>query len=112
MLSDFTILGGQDLQRPVLLVGWTRHAISEISVHDLATGQRLGDVPLPGLGSVGSLATHLTGGHEIWFTYTDSVTPAAMHRYDARTGETTLWASTPGAAIVPDGKHASQDFQL
>jgi prolyl oligopeptidase len=104
VLSDFTILDGQDLRRPVLLVGWTRHAISEISVHDLATGARLGDVPLPGLGSVGSLAAHPTGGHEIWFTYTDSVTPVAVHRYDARTGETTLWANTPGTAIVPDVK--------
>ncbi len=102
VLSNFTILDGKDLQRPVVLVGWIRHAISEISVHDLATGKRLGDVPLPGLGSVGSLVAHPTGSHEAWFTYTDSVTPVAVHRYDARTGETTPWASTPGATIVPD----------
>jgi prolyl oligopeptidase len=102
VLSDFTILDGQELQRPVLLVSWIRQAMSEISVHDLVTGERLGDVPLPGLGSVGSLAARPTGGHEAWFTYTDSVSPVAVHRYDARTGETTLWANAPGAAIVPD----------
>jgi prolyl oligopeptidase len=104
VLSDFTILDGQDLQRPVLLVGWTRQAISEISVHDLGTGERLGDVPLPGLGSVGSLAAHPAGGHEAWFTYTDSVTPVTVHRYDARTGHTTPWATATGAATVPDVK--------
>ena len=37
--------------RPLLLAGWTRHAISEITVHDLATGQQTGTVPLPGLGT-------------------------------------------------------------
>jgi prolyl oligopeptidase len=104
VLRDFTILDGHDLQRPIILVGWTRHAISEVSIHDLATGHRLSDVPLPGLGSVGSLTAHPTGGHETWFTYTDSVTPVAVHHYDARTGETTRWTSTPDITIVPDIK--------
>jgi prolyl oligopeptidase len=102
VLSNFTILDGQDLQQPVLLVVWIRHAISEISVHDLATGKRLGDVPLPGLGSIGSLTAHPTGGHEAWFTYTDSVNPVAVHRYDARTGQTTLWATATDTAAVSD----------
>jgi prolyl oligopeptidase len=51
VLSNFTILDGQDLQRFVLLVSWTRYAINKISVHNLATGERLSGVPLPGLGS-------------------------------------------------------------
>jgi prolyl oligopeptidase len=102
VLSDFTILDGQDLRRPLLLVRWTRRAISEISIHDLATGERLGDVPLPGLGSVGSLAVHSRGGHEVWFTYTDSITPVAVHRYDACTGETTLWASAANTVEMPN----------
>jgi prolyl oligopeptidase len=102
VLSDFIILDGQDLPRPVLLVSWTRHAISELSSHDLATGKRLGDVPLPGLGSIGSLTAHPTGGHETWFTYTDSVTPVAVHRYDARTGQTTLWTTATDTAVASD----------
>lgn len=102
ILGSFTILDGPDLERPVLLVSWIRHAISEISVHDLATGERLGEVSLPGLGSVGSMSAHPAGGHEMWFTYTDSITPVAVHRYDARTGETTLWVGAPGAATVPE----------
>jgi prolyl oligopeptidase len=102
VLSDFAILDGPELDRPVLLAGWTRHAISEITVHDLATGKRLGDVPTPGLGSIGGIVEHPDGGHEAWFGYTDNVTPGSIQRYDARTGETTLWASAPGTVDVPD----------
>ncbi|MFD0687716.1 prolyl oligopeptidase family serine peptidase [Actinomadura fibrosa] len=100
VLTDFAILDGLD--RPVLLAGWTRHAISEITVHDLGTGERLGTVPTPGLGSIGGIIERPEGGHEAWFGYTDNVTPSSVLRYDARTGETTLWASAPGAVEVPE----------
>ncbi|MFD1541427.1 prolyl oligopeptidase family serine peptidase [Nonomuraea guangzhouensis] len=99
VLSDFAIL--DDLDRPVMLVGWTRHAISEITVHDLATGERIGEVPAPGLGSIGGIAERPEGGYEAWFGYTDNTTPPTIQRYDARTGETTLWAASPGAVDVP-----------
>ncbi|MDF5758747.1 prolyl oligopeptidase family serine peptidase [Spongiactinospora sp. TRM90649] len=99
VLSDFAIL--DDLASPVLLAGWTRHAISEITVHDLATGARTGEVPLPGLGTIGGIVERPDGGHEAWFGYTDNTTPPTIQRYDARTGETTLWASSPGAVNVP-----------
>ncbi|WP_188192277.1 prolyl oligopeptidase family serine peptidase [Nonomuraea sp. SYSU D8015] len=100
VLSDFAIL--DDLERPVMLVGWTRHAISEITVHDLETGERIGEVPTPGLGTIGGIAERPEGGHEAWFGYTDNTTPPTIQRYDARTGETTLWASSPGAVEVPE----------
>ncbi|MFF5113054.1 prolyl oligopeptidase family protein [Streptosporangium sp. NPDC000509] len=99
VLTDFAIL--DDLDRPVMLVGWTRHAISEISVHDLVTGERVGEVPTPGLGTIGGISERPEGGHEAWFGYTDNTTPPSIQRYDARTGETTLWASSPGAIEVP-----------
>jgi len=99
VLSDFAIL--DDLERPVMLVGWTRHAISEITVHDLETGERLGEVPTPGLGTIGGIAERPEGGHEAWFGYTDNTTPPSIQRYDARTGETSLWAASPGAVEVP-----------
>jgi prolyl oligopeptidase len=99
VLSDFAIL--DDLERPVMLAGWTRHAISEITVHDLATGERIGEVPLPGLGSIGGITERPEGGHEAWFGYTDQTSPTSVRRYDARTGETTLWAAAPGAVEVP-----------
>jgi prolyl oligopeptidase len=100
-LGELGVLDGPQLARPLLLVSRTRHAIGEIDVHDLRTGDRLGEVPLPGLGTVGSLTTRPEGGHELWFGYTDSLTPAAVHRYDAGTGQTTLWADPPGSVDVP-----------
>lgn len=100
VLTDYAIL--DDLDRPVLLAGWERHAISEITVHDLATGERLGAVPLPGLGSVGGIVERPEGGHEAWFGYTDNVTPSSVLHYDARTGETRVWASAPGSVTVPE----------
>ncbi|RVX43629.1 prolyl oligopeptidase [Nonomuraea polychroma] len=100
VLSDFAIL--DDLERPIMLVGWTRHAISEITVHDLETGERVGEVPTPGLGTIGGIAERPEGGHEAWFGYTDNTTPPTIQRYDARTGETTLWAASPGAVEVPE----------
>ncbi|MGP3961511.1 prolyl oligopeptidase family serine peptidase [Nonomuraea sp. 3N208] len=100
VLSDFAIL--DDLERPIMLVGWTRHAISEITVHDLETGERVGEVPTPGLGTIGGIAERPEGGHEAWFGYTDNTTPPTIQHYDARTGETTLWAASPGAIEVPE----------
>lgn len=99
-LSHLAFLDGPD-RRPLLLVGRTVDGISELAVHDRETGARLRDVPLPGLGTVGSLSTQPAGGHEVWFDYTDSTTPTAVHRYDARTGRTTLWAHPPGADTTP-----------
>ena len=106
VMEDYAILDGAELERPLLLVSWTRHAISEVTVHDLATGRRLGEVPLPGPGALGSkterqLSTRPGSGHEAWFCYTDFAGPARIHRYDARTGQTSLWAAAPGGIEIP-----------
>jgi prolyl oligopeptidase len=114
VLSGFAILdgpaldgsqdqpGGSGAGRPVLLASWTRHAISEISVHDLETGERTGSVPVPGLGTVGGLSERPEGGHEAWFGYTDNTTAATVQHYEARTGTTRTWAQAPGTVAVPD----------
>ncbi len=101
VLESYAVLDGPELAEPVLLVSWTRHTVSEVTVHDLATGERRGALDLPGLGSVGGLRERPEGGHEAWFSYTDHVTPPSVHRYDAATGEVSLWASPPGAVEVP-----------
>ncbi|MEW9530095.1 prolyl oligopeptidase family protein [Microbispora sp. NPDC049125] len=100
VLSDFAIL--DDLPAPVMLAGWTRHAISEITIHALEDGARVGEVPAPGLGSIGGISERPEGGHEAWFSYTDNITPTAVYRFDALTGETTLWEAPPGAVQVPE----------
>ena len=97
---------------PVLLALWTRHAISEISVHDLATGARTGSVPLPGPGTVGGISERPEGGHEAWFAYTDNTTPAMIMHYDTSAGPAAqarvwVWARAPGSVQAPP-VHAQQ----
>jgi prolyl oligopeptidase len=101
VLHDLAILDGQALGEPVLVAAWARHAISEITIHDLAFGTRLGTVELPGLGTVGALRERPEGGHEAWFTYTDYATPGLVLRYDASDGGTYVWQRAPGAVTVP-----------
>ena len=102
VLSGYAILDGAELDRPVLLAEWTRHAVSEITVHDLATGERVGQVPLPGLGTVGGASERPEGGHEAWFVYTDYTTSSVVLRFDARDASVSTWAAAPGSVEVPD----------
>ncbi|GAB3213958.1 prolyl oligopeptidase family serine peptidase [Marinactinospora thermotolerans] len=101
VLSGYAILDGPEAPTPTLLVAHRRHAISEIDVHDLPTGARRGSLPLPGLGSVGGLMERPEGGHEAWFTYTDTTSPMRVLHYDARTDAVTTWADPPGSAEAP-----------
>ena len=102
VLSGYAILDGAELDRPVLLAEWTRHALSEITVHDLASGERIGQVPLPGLGTVGGASERPEGGHEAWFVYTDYTTSSVVLRFDARDASVSTWADAPGSVEVPD----------
>jgi prolyl oligopeptidase len=111
VLEGYAILDGPELASGVLLCTWTRHAVGEITVHDLRTGERIGSgagiVPLPGLGSITALSERPEGGHEAWLGYTDHVTASSVYRYDATSGETSLWATAPGTVDVPE-VHARQ----
>jgi len=86
VLGGYAILDGAELGRPVLLAAWTRHAISEITVHDLATGEPRGRIGLPGLGTIGGLHERPEGGHEAWFAYTDHTTPTAVYQWNRTAG--------------------------
>jgi prolyl oligopeptidase len=99
VLRSYAIL--DDLPRPVLIVSRMRHAVSEVAVHDLASGDRLSGLELPGIGSAGGIAERPEGGHEAWFGYTDYTTPPIVLRYDAATEELSTWAKSPGAVATP-----------
>jgi prolyl oligopeptidase len=99
VLRSYAIL--DDLPRPVLIVSRMRHAASEVAVHDLASGERLSGLELPGIGSAGGIAERPEGGHEAWFGYTDYTTPPIVLRYDAATEELSTWAKSPGAVATP-----------
>ena len=112
VLQGYAILDGPELDRAVLLACWTRHALSEITVHDLETGALAGGIPLPGLGSAGGLAERPEGGHEAWFGYTDNTTPPLVLRFDASSSTVTTWAPAPGLAEVPAVNDAAGDVLL
>jgi prolyl oligopeptidase len=101
VLEDLAIVDGDEVETPRLLTLSTRHAMSEIAIRSLTDGERVGFVELPGLGSIGGLGERPQGGPEVWFTYTDYVTPPTAYRFDARTGQTTVWARPPGSVDVP-----------
>jgi prolyl oligopeptidase len=112
VLEDFGVLDGPELDGseggggPLLVASWTRHAVSEVTVHELTTGAPLpgdrGRVALPGLGSVGGIVTRPEGGHEVWFSYTDHTTSPHVYRLDGRDGSVEVWARPPGVVEVPD----------
>jgi prolyl oligopeptidase len=108
VLESFRLLHGDGSDsgwRPQLLVVRSRHAVSELTVHDLATGEPLRTVALPGLGSVDGLSTSdprtAGGGYEAWFGYSDYAAPSRVLRYDGRTGGVAPWAEPPGRAPLP-----------
>lgn len=109
VLEDFAILDGAQLHRPLLLALWSRHALSELTQHDLATGELIARVPTPGLGTIGELAEHPDGGPLAWFSYTDFRAPPSVYQFDARTGLVTVWAAPPGPAPQPSAVEVRRD---
>jgi prolyl oligopeptidase len=101
VLGGYAILDGPELARPVLVASWSRHALSEVTVHDLASGAFVFGVALPGLGTVGGLSERPEGGHEAWFGYTDYTTPPLVLRFDALNSSVQPWATAPGSVAVP-----------
>ncbi|MGW1065114.1 prolyl oligopeptidase family serine peptidase [Streptomyces aureus] len=99
VLQDFAVLDGPRLDRPLLAVVRTRHAVGELTLHDARTGARTGTVPLPGQGTITTLTARQEPGHELWFGYGDHVTPTTVLHFDAVTGHLRPWpGGAPGVA--------------
>ncbi|MEI2728317.1 MAG: prolyl oligopeptidase family serine peptidase [Candidatus Nanopelagicales bacterium] len=101
VLEGYAILDGDELERPIMLVSWTTHAVAEVTIHDLATGEQIGELELPGIGTIGGMSGHPDGGHEVWFIYTDHATIPRVMKFDALTGDLTVAAYPPGFVAVP-----------
>ena len=103
VLTDFAVLTGRDLPGPVGLAGWLRHAVAEVTVHDLsgrdgsAAPPAPVPVPLPGPGVISGFSVP-PGGAEAWFMYADHVTPPGLLHYDARTGVLRPWPADDAAS--------------
>lgn len=100
VLDDFAILDGSRPGERLLLALRSRHALSELSLHDLATGELLAPVPAPGPGTIKQLTGHPDGGPLAWFSYTDDRTPPTVCRFDARARAATVWSPPPGRVEI------------
>ena len=93
VLEDATLAGGD------LVVVHSRHATSEVSVVDAATGAPLREVTLPGPGSA-DVTGRRDEGAEVWVGFTDYTRPYQVGRLDVATGrleEPTSGNGVPGA---------------
>jgi prolyl oligopeptidase len=102
VLVSYAVLDGSELGRKVVLANRLRHAVSELTVHDLSTGELVRTVELPGLGTVESLRTGLVDSHDAWFLYSDYGHEGRVYRYDGRTGTVTETARPAGSVDVDD----------
>ncbi|MGI9197887.1 MAG: prolyl oligopeptidase family serine peptidase [Candidatus Nanopelagicales bacterium] len=101
VLDGYAILDGPAVIRPLLLATWTRHVVSEMTLHDLETGELLRRIDLPGAGTVAGPVERPEGGPIAWFVYTDHTTVPTIYAFDQRDGEVSLWESPPGSVEVP-----------
>jgi prolyl oligopeptidase len=101
-LDECVVLDDPALPRPLLLVARARHGISALTLHDLASGRPLTDLPLPGTGVVSSLRTNTPHGHHAWFSYCDTTTPPTIYRYDATSGKTERETGATTAGHTPE----------
>ena len=86
VLTDWALLDGAGAEQPVVAVAATRHTVGEVVLRDPESGARLGEVALPGPGTVGGLSAAPVGADRLWFTWTDFVTPPQVHVVDVSDG--------------------------
>jgi prolyl oligopeptidase len=104
---------GKDVLQDANVVGqhfiaqYLRDARSAVVVYDLA-GKAVREVDLPDLGSANGFNGR-SDDEETFFSFTNYTTPGTIYRYDARTGDTTVFRS-PRVAFDPRQFSAEQVF--
>lgn len=68
---------------------WLQDARGKVTRHRI-DGTSLGELDLPGIGSVGGLSGR-RGDQETFLTFTNYVTPTSIYRLEVDSGELTLW---------------------
>jgi prolyl oligopeptidase len=113
VLDNAHWLAGADSNARLVLLR-TRHAVSELHLHDSVTGAHTDEVPLPGKGSVHgmSMVDVRTEGDidRLWLGWTDFSTPVCVRSYTLGASATELWATAPGAVEVPDVRTDQLEF--
>ncbi len=83
------VLQGANLFGEVFFGTYLHDALGKVTRYSIA-GETLGDVELPGLGSVSGFAGK-SDSTETFFTFENYITPASIYRYDLVDGAVTMW---------------------
>ena len=104
------VLEGFCLAGDAVVVARSRHTVSEVALHDRASGQLRSAVALPGPGTV-DLTGRPDEGPEAWVGYTDWVTPYEVHPLDVATGTLAPSSAAPSGeqAVVRQVTYRSAD---
>ncbi len=89
------VLGPVAVLADEILLGYSRHAVSEVHAVSRETGAPVREIALPGIGSVLGLTASPEGGSSAWIAYTDALTPPAVLDHRGQ-----LWAAAPGNVAV------------
>jgi len=96
-IQGFTLAGGR------FFVNYLHNVVSTLKSFSI-DGKPLGEIALPGLGSVSGLVGRW-GSNEAFFVYRSFVTPATTYRYQVSTGSTEVWSK-------PTVPFKSDDFEV
>ena len=105
--EDKAVLEGGGLIDGVLIAQYLVDVKAEVRRYDTA-GKPLGNVTLPGIGSVSGFRGDATD-REAFFAFASFATPSTIYRYDVKTGQATVWAQ-PKVAFDPSRFSVSQVF--
>ena len=100
-LSDVSLFGEQ------FIASYFRDALAYVTVRAL-DGAHIGDIALPGLGSVGGFGGK-RAARETFYSYTSYTAPASIYRYDLET-QTSTRIFTPRIAYDADALTSRQVF--
>lgn len=101
------VLEGVNLFGDVFFAIYLHDALGKVTRYAI-DGKRLGDVELPGLGSVSGFGGK-RDDQETFFTFENYITPASIYRYDLTSGAVTLWRE-PKTLLAPDDYTTEQVF--
>ena len=101
VLDDVTLVGGRFVAR------YLQDAHGRLAIFD-ADGKSAGDVPLPGLGTVGGVSGRADAS-EMFYAYTSFLYPTTVFRYDVATATNTVWKA-PHLDFDPSGYETEQVF--
>jgi prolyl oligopeptidase len=84
VIDSFSLAGGK------VFVNYTRNASTEVQVFN-PTGEHVRDLALPSIGSVSEVSGRWTN-KEAFYGFTSFTVPLTIYRYDAETGNQSVWA--------------------